>query len=135
MADVTENADLIAGRYQLIARIGSGGMGVVWRARDELLGRTVALKELMLRSATGSAWSGLGDEGARRAMREARIAARLHHPNVIGIYDIVTHEGRPFLVMEFLESRSLAELMATGAPLAPHEDYKDIWFEHHRGLE
>ena len=118
---MTEKADLIAGRYRLIAQIGTGGMGVVWRARDELLGRTVALKELAVRSVSGLAGPGLGDEGARRAMREARIAARLHHPNVIGIYDIVEHDGHPFLVMEYLESRSLAELMATGVLLPPQE--------------
>ncbi|HZU56240.1 MAG TPA: serine/threonine-protein kinase [Actinocrinis sp.] len=116
---MTETNDLIAGRYRLLAQVGTGGMGVVWRARDEVLGRTVALKELMVRSTTGGA--GLGDEGTRRAMREARIAARLHHPNVIGVYDIVDHDGRPFLVMEYLESRSLAQLMAAGVLLPPHE--------------
>lgn len=116
---MTETDDLIAGRYRLLAQIGTGGMGVVWRARDEVLGRTVALKELMVRSTAGGA--GLGDEGTRRAMREARIAARLHHPNVIGIYDIVDHDGHPFLVMEYLESRSLAQLMAAGVLLPPHE--------------
>ena len=118
---MTDNTDLIAGRYRLLAQIGSGGMGVVWRARDEVLGRTVAVKELMLRSAISGFGGGLADEGTQRAMREARIAARLHHPNVIGVYDIVDHESRPFLVMEFLESRSLAQLMATGVLLPPEE--------------
>ncbi|HEU5354070.1 MAG TPA: serine/threonine-protein kinase [Actinocrinis sp.] len=118
---MTDNTDLIAGRYRLLAQVGSGGMGVVWRARDEVLGRTVAVKELMVRSAISGFGGGLADEGTQRAMREARIAARLHHPNVIGVYDIVDHESRPFLVMEFLESRSLAQLMATGVLLPPEE--------------
>jgi len=115
---VTEDAELIAGRYRLVAEVGSGGMGVVWRARDEVLGRTVALKALTVRSTIGGSRD---DETTRRAMREARIAARLHHPNVIGIYDIVKHEGRPFLVMEFLASRSLSELLAEGTTLPPQE--------------
>ena len=119
---MTDNTDLIAGRYRLLAQIGTGGMGVVWRARDEVLGRTVAVKELMVRSAiSGFGGGGLADESTQRAMREARIAARLHHPNVIGVYDIVDHESRPFLVMEYLESRSLAQLMATGVLLPPEE--------------
>ncbi|HEV2638899.1 MAG TPA: protein kinase [Actinocrinis sp.] len=100
--------DLIGGRYRRTARIGSGGMGVVWRADDEVLGRTVALKELSAAAELG----GSGPAGAaKRAMREARIAARLHHPNVIGVYDVVEHRGRPWLVMEYLASRSLADLM------------------------
>lgn len=111
---MSESADLIAGRYRLDDRIGAGGMGVVWRARDEVLGRTVAVKELTTPSAIGPG----DDEGARRAMREARIAARLHHANVIGIYDVVDHDGRPFLIMEYLASRSLSQLMTSGELLA-----------------
>jgi hypothetical protein len=115
---VSADAELIAGRYRLQIEVGSGGMGVVWRARDEVLGRTVAIKALAIRFAAGGS---AGDEGARRAMREARIAARLQHPNVIGVYDVVEHDRRPFLVMEFLESRSLSELLADGAALPPRE--------------
>jgi eukaryotic-like serine/threonine-protein kinase len=119
---VTEEADLIAGRYRLLEEVGSGGMGVVWRAKDELLGRTVALKALAVRSViSGSGNAAVDDESSRRAMREARIAARLHHPNVIGVYDIVEHERRPFLIMEFLASRSLSEMTAAGVTLPPAE--------------
>jgi len=119
---VTEDADLIAGRYRLLEEVGSGGMGVVWRAKDEVLGRIVAVKALAVRSViSGSGAAGRNDESSRRAMREARIAARLHHPNVIGVYDIVEHEHRPFLVMEFLASRSLSELAASGVMLPPAE--------------
>ena len=113
---MTESTDLIAGRYRLAAQIGVGGMGVVWRARDEVLGRTVAVKELTVPLELSQ---GTGDDDARRAMREARIAARLHHPNVIGIFDIVDHEKRPFLVMEYLASRSLSQLIADGELVPP----------------
>ncbi|HEU5332245.1 MAG TPA: serine/threonine-protein kinase [Actinocrinis sp.] len=111
---MTGEEQLIAGRYRLIAKIGSGGMGVVWRAKDEVLGRTVAVKALMVAPMVGPPED---DERVRRAMREARIAARLHHPNVIGIYDVVDHDGRPFLVMEYLESSSLSETLAEGTHL------------------
>lgn len=114
---MTESTDLIAGRYRLAAQIGVGGMGVVWRAHDEVLGRTVAVKELTVPLALSRS----GGEDSRRAMREARIAARLHHPNVIGIYDIVDHERRPFLVMEYLASRSLSQLIASGELVPPRE--------------
>jgi eukaryotic-like serine/threonine-protein kinase len=115
---VTEDADLIAGRYRLVAEVGNGGMGVVWRAKDELLGRTVALKALTVRSVLTGAKN---DEGARRAMREARIAARLQHPNVIGVYDVVEHDRRPFLIMEYLESRSLSETITAETVLPAQE--------------
>ena len=115
---VTDEADLIAGRYRLVAEVGNGGMGVVWRAKDELLGRTVALKALTVRSVITRAQN---DEGSRRAMREARIAARLQHPNVIGVYDIVEHDGHPFLIMEYLESRSLSETLTAETVLSAAE--------------
>ena len=114
---MTESSDLIAGRYRLADQIGVGGMGVVWQAHDELLGRTVAVKELTVPLELSQG----GDQDARRALREARIAARLHHPNVIGIYDVVDHERRPFLVMEYLASRSLSQLMAAGELLPPQQ--------------
>ena len=114
---MTETSDLIAGRYRLAERIGAGGMGVVWQARDELLGRTVAVKELTVPLTVSQD----GGDNARRAMREARIAARLQHPNVIGIYDVVDHDRRPFLVMEYLASRSLSQLMADGQLLPPEQ--------------
>jgi serine/threonine protein kinase len=106
---VIEKGQLVAGRYRLVESVGSGGMGVVWRAEDERLARTVAIKQLMVRP-------GLSDsqtEGARRrAMREARIAARLQHRNAIALYDVAEHEGEPCLVMEFLRSRSLSAVLA-----------------------
>ncbi|HEX3648998.1 MAG TPA: serine/threonine-protein kinase, partial [Pseudonocardiaceae bacterium] len=90
-------------------RIGSGSMGVVWRARDERLERVVAIKQLL-------AQPGLSEEqredARRRALREARIAARLHHPNAIVVFDVAEHDGDPCLVMEYLPAKSLAATLA-----------------------
>ncbi|NUS63340.1 MAG: serine/threonine protein kinase [Saccharothrix sp.] len=92
-------------------------MGVVWLARDELLDREVAVKQLR--------WPDLGAdrvEVARaRAMREARNAARLQHPDAISVFDVVVEDDRPWLVMEYLPSRSLAGLLAERGGLSPDE--------------
>ena len=114
---MTDPAALIAGRYRLVERIGAGAMGVVWRARDERLGRTVALKQL----APAAAGAATGGDGAERIMREGRIAARLHHPNAISVFDVTDHGGTPWLVMEYLASSSLAAVLAERGPLPPHE--------------
>ncbi|HET9168042.1 MAG TPA: serine/threonine-protein kinase [Actinospica sp.] len=115
---VTDGGELIAGRYRLISRLGSGAMGVVWRAHDERLGRTVAVKRLR-------APVGLSDpeiETAHgRARREARIAARLQHPHAVAVYDVVEHEGRPCLIMEYVDARSLSQVLADGAVLSQAE--------------
>ncbi|HEX7308324.1 serine/threonine-protein kinase [Lentzea sp.] len=97
----------IGNRYTLLERIGSGAMGVVWRARDEVLAREVAVKQLIT-----------GDH--QRAMREARNAARLHHPHAIAVFDVVgdDHE-EPWIVMEYLPSLSLSALIAQEGPLKP----------------
>src|SRR5882757_1213187 len=99
---------LIAGRYRLGEQIGVGAMGIVWRARDERLRRTVAVKQLLLQP-------GLDDQQAEearaRAMREARIAARLQHPNVVIVYDVVEDDGQPWLIMEYVPCRSLAMVL------------------------
>jgi serine/threonine protein kinase len=108
MAVATEG-DLIAERYKLVRKVGSGAMGTVWQARDQLLRRDVAVKELLVRTGMTELQT---DEARNRAMREARLAARLHHPNVISIYDVVEYEGRPCLIMEYLPSSSLADLIA-----------------------
>jgi serine/threonine protein kinase len=97
---------LIGDRYRLVRELGSGGMSVVWEAQDERLHRRVAVKQLRFQP-------GLSDDEARsvaaRAMREARINARLQHPNAVAIFDVVEHEGRPCLVMEMVSSRTLAD--------------------------
>jgi eukaryotic-like serine/threonine-protein kinase len=115
---VTDGEELIAGRYRLISQVGRGAMGVVWRARDERLGRTVAVKQL--RAPIGMSSTQI-DQAQLRARREARIAARLQHENAVGIYDVVEHDGRPCLVMEYVPSSSLSEVLAEGDGLTPDE--------------
>ena len=109
---------MVAGRYRLGAVIGRGGMGVVWQARDELLSRDVAVKEMI--------WPpSLTDQErqavCRRATREAQVAARLNHRNVVRVFDIVEEDGCPWIVMELLPYRSLLDVIEDEGPLAPAE--------------
>lgn len=109
---------LVAERYRLVTLLGSGGMGVVWQAWDELLERRVALK--MLRTQPE-----LTDDerevATNRAMREARIAAGLHHPNVVPVFDVVEHENQPCIVMQLIESTPLSVLLREHGTLTPRE--------------
>jgi serine/threonine protein kinase len=99
---------LISGRYRLVEQIGSGGMGVVWRALDEKLDRTVALKQAQLHSPAAT----------RRLRREARIAAGITHPNIVTFLDVIDGEGGElWLVMEYVPSRSLSQLLDGGKSL------------------
>jgi hypothetical protein len=109
---------LIADRYALERILGRGGMGVVWRARDQLLGRDVAIKEVQLPPSLTA-----DDLEAMRArvLREARAAARLNHPNVVTLYDVVQEEGRTFIVMELVEAPTLATVVKQRGPLPPGE--------------
>ncbi|MQY17284.1 serine/threonine-protein kinase [Nocardia macrotermitis] len=109
---------LIAGRYRLGDPIGSGAMGVVWRASDVRLRRTVAVKQLLL--APGLTRS-QALEAKMRAMREGRIAARLHHQNAVTVFDVAEEDGQPWLVMEFVDAPSLATLMREKGNLDPEE--------------
>lgn len=106
---------LIAGRYRLINRLATGGMGSVWEAWDELLQRPVAVKQLLLQPESNEGDSRLASS---RAMREARITARLHHPHAVPVYDIVEQDGRPCLIMQYLPSRSLQALLNDKGVLA-----------------
>ncbi|MFC4853679.1 serine/threonine-protein kinase [Actinophytocola glycyrrhizae] len=115
---VIEKGALVAGRYRLIEQVGSGAMGVVWKAQDERLGRTVAIKRLVVRYALSESMT---EETRRRAMREARIAARLQHRNAIALFDVAEHEGDPILVMEFLPSKSLSAVIEERGTLSPNE--------------
>jgi hypothetical protein len=112
---------LLASRYRLEHRVGFGSMGAVWRARDERLLRTVAVKQLLTQpGAPGYATQGADFGDAReRMLREGRLAARLQHPNTVGVYDVVVHDDVPWLVMEYLESRTLGELTIQEGPLEP----------------
>ena len=95
------------GPYQVLARLGAGGMGEVYLAYDARLDRRVALKS------PSDAW--LADPDARsRVQREARAAARLSHPNIAAVYDVLEADGRPFIVMEYVEGETLAALLARG---------------------
>jgi eukaryotic-like serine/threonine-protein kinase len=107
---------LIAGRYRLGTVVGRGGMGIVWQARDGLLGRDVAVKELTW----PAHFSAREQEAARRrAVREARAVARLSHRNVIQVFDILEEDSCPWIVMELLPARSLRELVHQEGPLSP----------------
>jgi hypothetical protein len=107
---------LIGGRYTLRAAVGHGGMGTVWRAADTLLRRDVAIKEVIL--PPGLAPSDR-DSMYERTMREARAAAALQHPAVVQVYDVVHENNRPWIVMELLDARSLADMVIEDGPVAP----------------
>ncbi|MGC9406407.1 serine/threonine-protein kinase [Streptomyces sp. DZ1-3] len=107
---------VIAGRYRLLSPLGEGGMGTVWRARDEVLNREVAVKEVR-------APSGLPESDVRRMYarleREAWAAARVAHHNVVTVYDVATDGDRPWIVMELVRGLSLADLLDAEGPLEP----------------
>ena len=112
---------LLGGRYRIGDCIGSGAMGVVWTAWDRRLRRTVAIKQLALRSRADGADPAEEQLARIRAMREGRIAARVVHPRAIAVFDVVVADSAPWLVMEYLPSRSLAAVLAEQGPLAPAE--------------
>lgn len=105
-----DTGQLIAEHYRLVERIGSGGTGVVWRAIDERLQRSVAVKQIHIKPSLPEAER---DVVRQRAIREARNAARFQHPNAIVVFDITEHNGDPCLVMEYLKSKSLAGVIST----------------------
>jgi tRNA A-37 threonylcarbamoyl transferase component Bud32 len=107
----------VAGRYRLRELVGTGGMGSVWRAGDELLGREVALKQVRL---TDQPIEDIA-LARERTMREARIAAALHHPHIVSIFDVVVERDEPWLVLEFLPSRSLGSVLTERGTLPPVE--------------
>ncbi|GKQ34357.1 serine/threonine-protein kinase [Streptomyces sp. A012304] len=116
----TEGDDVrvIAGRYRLEARLGRGGMGVVWRATDQLLARRVAVKEL----AHDGSLSAEEARGRRdRTLREARAVAQLSHPHIIVVHDVVEDGERPCIVMELIDGGSLADRIAEHGPLDARE--------------
>ncbi|MGP3638060.1 serine/threonine-protein kinase, partial [Streptomyces sp. 24-1644] len=107
---------MIAGRYRLLGPLGEGGMGVVWRARDEVLGREVAVKEVR-------APAGLPGPDVQRLYarleREAWAAARISHRNVVTVYDVATEDARPWIVMELIRGLSLSEVLDAEGPMPP----------------
>ncbi|MFY1654673.1 protein kinase domain-containing protein [Solwaraspora sp. WMMB762] len=105
---------LVADRYRLVEPLGQGGMGRVWKARDEVLHRDVAIKELVPPP-------GLTDQERRemreRSLREARAIARLNHTNVVRVFDVLRTDGDPWIVMEYVPSRSLQDVLAQNGPV------------------
>ena len=107
---------VVAGRYRLLSELGRGGMGVVWRARDEVLGREVAVKEVR-------APAGLDEASVQqlyaRLEQEGRAAARVDHPNVVTVYDVAMAEGHPWIVMELVRGLALSDVLEADGPVPP----------------
>src|SRR6204780_2254426 len=99
-------------QYQLLEKLGSGGMGDVYKAQDTRLNRFVAIKVLPAKMSTDP-------ERRRRFVQEAQAASALNHPNIITIHDIVSNDGKEFMVMEFVSGKPLTELIGpSGLPAA-----------------
>ncbi|MFS8200743.1 serine/threonine-protein kinase [Streptomyces sp. CWNU-52B] len=109
---------LLAGRYRLADSIGSGGMGRVWRAHDEVLHRAVAIKEL-----TAALYVSESEQSVllARTRAEARAAARINHSAVVTVHDVLEHDGRPWIVMELVEGGSLADAVKESGRIEPRE--------------
>ncbi|RJL31221.1 serine/threonine-protein kinase [Bailinhaonella thermotolerans] len=116
MSESRMDGRVVAGRYRLAEPLGRGGMGVVWRAHDEVLDRVVAVKELLIPpQITDEERSNFN----RRTLREARAAGRLNHPGVIVVHDVIEEDGRPWIVMQLVDSRSLGQILKDEGPLPP----------------
>ncbi|HMH36513.1 MAG TPA: protein kinase [Streptosporangiaceae bacterium] len=107
---------MIAGRYRPQAPIGRGAMGVVWRARDQLLDRDVAIKEVQIADTLTDAERATAFQ---RTLREAKTAARLNHPAVVTVYDVAEDGGRPWIVMQLVHAQSLDQVLGDSGPLSP----------------
>ncbi|MGW6706002.1 serine/threonine-protein kinase [Streptomyces sp. NPDC054956] len=118
MEEQTGAGAVLAGRYRLVEPIGRGGMGKVWRAHDELLHRTVAVKEL-----TAGLYVNQADRDVMhaRTQKEARAAARIQHPAVVTVHDVLEHDDRPWIVMEYIDGPSLADAAKTAGRIEPRE--------------
>ncbi|MEX5636790.1 serine/threonine-protein kinase [Parafrankia sp. FMc2] len=112
----TDRAGLLAGRYRLGRILGSGGAGIVREGEDTLLRRPVAIKHVRLPPVASDEELAIARE---RVLREARVAARLRHPGLVAVYDVIESEDSPWIVMELVEGRSLAEVIRAEGRLAP----------------
>ena len=109
---------LIDGRYARVEQIGRGGFGIVWRAHDTLLERDVAIKEVHFPAVLRDQEQA---ELREKVLREARAAARLSHPALVTVFDVVEENGRPFIIMELVDAPTLAQRVATDGPLSDRE--------------
>jgi tRNA A-37 threonylcarbamoyl transferase component Bud32 len=116
MHSALSSGHLVAGRYRLVDQIGRGAMGIVWRGRDELLDRDVAVKQIVLSPLTSATEA---QASYQRTLREARSAARLSHPGVVTVFDVVEEGGSPWIVMELVRARPLDQVIAEDGPLPP----------------
>jgi hypothetical protein len=107
---------LVGGRYRLLGELGRGGMGVVWRAYDEALGREVAIKEVRAPAGLGGRDT---DRLYARLEREGRAAARVSHRNVVTVYDVAMEGGRPWIVMELVRGLSFADVLEAEGSVPP----------------
>ena len=107
LTDMTLQPGTRLGHYEITSRLGSGGMGEVYRAKDHKLGRDVAIKVLREELASDP-------ERLRRCEQEARSASALNHPNIITIYDIDQHDATPYIAMEYVEGTTLREMLSEG---------------------
>jgi serine/threonine protein kinase len=108
----------VGGRYELLDVLGRGGMGVVWRAHDRVIGRQVAVKELRLPD-------GVDDHERevfrQRVLREARTAGRLNDPAIVTVHDVIDEGGTTYIVMELVQAATLSDLVRTQGPLVPQQ--------------
>ena len=116
MHPLADAGRVIAGRYRLEAPIGRGAMGVVWRARDQLLDRDVAVKEVQIAETLTDVERA---NAYQRTLREAKTAARLNHPGVVTVYDVAEDGGRPWIVMQLVSAQSLDQVLVASGPLSP----------------
>jgi len=100
------------GRYVVVKKLGEGGKGIVFKCTDKMLGRTVALKMIK---------TSLDEETESRFNREAQTTAKLSHPNIVSVYDIGSVDNHPFLVIEYVDGRSLDDIIKEESPLSPSE--------------
>lgn len=115
MSEVPDTGRVIADRYRLLDPLGEGGAGTVWRARDEVLGREVAVKEVRIPADLPAAGA---ERLHARLEGEVRAAARVTHRNVVTVHDVVTQDSRPWIVMELVRGLTLSDVLEADGPLS-----------------